>query len=620
MWAARGVDVGSLRSAPNGTLADSARTVAVLDDTLRAGSALDPVDGWIDGGEVVELGALLGEGGNATVHVAEQRRMRRAVAVKIPRGGRASERVSGALVKEAWVGAWLAHPNVVPVHAINWREGAPEIVMKRIEGEAWGELLRDSGLHATFGIEEPLAFHLSVLVQVCDAVHYAHTRGVLHLDVKPDNVMVGRHGEVYLVDWGLAVGLEGHRPTWLPSAREVRTVAGTPAYMPPELAAGDGDSIDARTDVYLLGAALHETLTGRPPHDGHTLREVLAQAFFSEEPTFGPEVPPELARICRRALAREPSLRYESVAALRDSLERYLTHRGADRLTQGGLATLAALRDGGLSDDPRQVERSFNEVGFSIREAMEIWPASPDAARARRELLALRAEHAIAVGDLEVAATCLRELDESDVRIADMLRQALAEKALEGDRVAALARLGRELDLGVGRAARVWAVSLLALGWGVGNVACGMIGRFDLHAFGYADMLWSGACIGVAILGVALGWRRRFFGTRVDRRFTGLLILVWALIQLFWLLAMRVDLPFEAAWALSPFFYFFYLVLVAVAVEPVFGWSAAVWLLTGLASVAAPRAGFEVVGVGGMLSGLPVVWVWRRRLSARGAP
>jgi serine/threonine protein kinase len=173
---------------------------------------------------------------------------------------------------------------------------------------------------------------LGMFLSVCNAVAYAHSRHILHRDLKPDNVILGNFGEVYLLDWGLARELE------LPDPGRGQTVPpplllqftpgirgpGSPAYMSPEQAANRADLIDTRTDVYGLGAILFESLTGKPPHDyeGFGLDEVLARIISEETPSARAaedSVPPPLDQICKTAMAKANCDRYASVKELAPS-------------------------------------------------------------------------------------------------------------------------------------------------------------------------------------------------------------------------------------------------------------------------------------------------------------
>src|SRR5690606_26732115 len=149
------------------------------------------------------------------------------------------------------------------------------LVMKRIEGVPWSTLARDPSHPVWDEVRgDRLVHHLRVLLSVCRAVELAHDRGFLHRDVKLANVMLGRFGEVYLLDFGLAISLEEAR------AHPIEAIQGTPQYMAPEML-DPARSLDERSDVFLLGATLHHLLTGRPRHDGESYGAVLFAAAAS---------------------------------------------------------------------------------------------------------------------------------------------------------------------------------------------------------------------------------------------------------------------------------------------------------------------------------------------------
>jgi serine/threonine protein kinase len=273
---------------------------------------------------------LLGEGGMGRVELMRQRSLRREVAVKSVKPSRLSPHSSEALLKEAIFTGTLEHPNIVPVHivALN-EENQPVLVMKRIEGLSLRELLLQPA-HPLWGKSERSTRVVEILMQVCNAVYFAHERGILHRDIKPENIMLGFFGEVYLVDWGVAIQLT--------DAAQARGLAGTPSYMAPESV--NGGPLRPQTDIYLLGGCLYEALSGRPPNAGDSIRRVLLSASAGEHPPLPDDTPKELAEICERALRRDPLERYESAQQLREALALFLQHQGSVRLTREALSLL----------------------------------------------------------------------------------------------------------------------------------------------------------------------------------------------------------------------------------------------------------------------------------------
>jgi len=259
----------------------------------------------------------LGRGGMGAVHAAEQRAFARRVAVKSLLLD--SEIARRGFWAEAAATALLEHPNIVPVHdLLIGKDGLPRLVMKLVEGTNWKRLLHpendaDRAKVAEWEIDQ----HLEILLKVCDAIAFAHTRGILHRDLKPENVMVGGFGEVLVMDWGCAVALGDHPPhPLIPLAKTSRVIIGTPAYMAPELACGDGKALGTWSDIYLLGAILYEILTGTAPHRtadrAADARVVLACARRSEiEPPGnrapGRALPDELVTLALVAMKRKRS-------------------------------------------------------------------------------------------------------------------------------------------------------------------------------------------------------------------------------------------------------------------------------------------------------------------------
>src|SRR5271165_2938185 len=193
-------------------------------------------------------------------------------------------------VEEAQITAQLDHPNVPPVHRIGIDDGGQlYFTMKLLDGRTFEDVLKAGGHHGDW---KELFRMLQVLVTVCNAVAFAHARGVLHRDLKPENVMVAEHGQVYVMDWGIARVVQqrsGSVPdaapgvrVWREASAEEGVIAGTPEYMSPEQAAGRNADVDARTDVFALGAILYRILVGRPPYDGPTPLLTLTRAALGQ--------------------------------------------------------------------------------------------------------------------------------------------------------------------------------------------------------------------------------------------------------------------------------------------------------------------------------------------------
>lgn len=395
----------------------------------------------------------LGEGGMGVVHLAEQRSLERRVAVKVPRAG-APEHADAALCDEAVVTGRLEHPNIVPVHAFGrTSDGRPVMVMKRVEGVPWRTLLDepDHVLWKSIGTGDRLLDHLEILISLSNALAFAHSRSVVHRDVKPENVLVGAFGEVVLVDFGLAVRLDQPQPP-------AQGIVGTPVYMAPEMVAGW--EIDARTDVYLLGATLHEILAGRPPHDGESLMTVLSHAYASPQPIFDASIPDELASVCSRALSRHPDDRFQDVRSFRLALQEFLTHRASLALARRGEARLGEARSLKL---PIERRAALTEARFACRQAIEQWPDNTIAIATERkttlEAIALELEEHNPAGARALLHALEPKPEELVVRI-EALERSLGEDRRKAER---LAQIEHDMDATVGAESRLVALVVFAV-------------------------------------------------------------------------------------------------------------------------------------------------------------
>jgi eukaryotic-like serine/threonine-protein kinase len=278
-------------------------------------------------------------GGMGSVHAVRDLGLLRIAAMKVLAPDLAARpREVQRFVREAQITAQLDHPNIAPVYEIGTdRSGNRYFTMKRIEGDTLADWITHAGRQA--GFSEALSDMMAAFLKVCEAVAFAHSRGVLHCDIKPGNILVGSFGQVYLVDWGLAiVGPKRSLPNELPLlvvAGEANLdtgggPCGTPSFMSPEQAMGARDRFDERTDVFGLGAVLFNILTAVPPYDSDDLATCLDKAtacvvtFPPGDPTA--PLPIGLCRIVKRAMARDPNDRYQTAAEMKKDIE--MTMRG----------------------------------------------------------------------------------------------------------------------------------------------------------------------------------------------------------------------------------------------------------------------------------------------------
>ena len=268
----------------------------------------------------------VGEGGLGKVWLARDNNLAREVALKEIKPGFESSQSVRRLIKEAQITGQLQHPNIVPVYEVN-RGGRPFYAMKLVNGETLSDAIQRHHAQRRAGQEDRLSLPrlLNAFVNVCEALAYAHSRGVIHRDLKPQNVVLGEYGEVIVLDWGLAKVMgepddEAPPIALSPDAQtdltRVGATFGTPAYMAPEQAAGRIDLIDPRTDIFGLGAMLFEILTDQPPYLGRDITELLNRIIADKAPrarSVGkrrdgiPFVPAALDAICAKAMAKRRS-------------------------------------------------------------------------------------------------------------------------------------------------------------------------------------------------------------------------------------------------------------------------------------------------------------------------
>lgn len=409
----------------------------------------------------VQVGPTLGIGGMAVVRLGQQLKLDRPVAVKTLREGRQSTEDMQRLLHEARITGRLEHPNIVPVHDIvHGPEGLPRVVLKLIEGDTWSRLIDNAErVQEEHGADDLLEWNLQVLMTVARALSFAHSRGILHRDVKPANVMLGAFGEVYLVDWGIALDLDS------PDADvDEGEVSGTTAFMSPEQLEADLRLLGPWTDTYLLGAVLFQVVTGSPPHVGKSLEARVGEMLEGIEavPPIPPDVPAELRTLLERTLEPDPAGRLGTPEEFRLALAAFLEHRAATRLAERAhrerTAAEAAFGEGRTAD----AETHALSAEVTYRAALEEWPACAEAADGLISLATLRVERALAAGETRAAARLLESHPEPPEALRASVEEAVKTAHAEDAR---LREIVNDADRGMGHRLRGIAGAVTGLSW-----------------------------------------------------------------------------------------------------------------------------------------------------------
>ncbi|MCO4772122.1 MAG: serine/threonine protein kinase, partial [Deltaproteobacteria bacterium] len=436
----------------------------------RAAAALAADGHTLPPEQRVAMHDVLGMGGMGVVHRGTQAALGREVAVKAVRPDKRTRDSTAKLLQEAFIAGTLEHPNIVPVYDIGvGGEGQPLIVQQRVEGLAWSDLVGDPAeVQRRFQTDDVLEWNLRVLMQVCNAVHFTHARGVLHLDIKPSNIMVGAFGEVFLLDWGLAMTLRDDGRGRLPLASENQDVIGTPAFIAPEMLAQGDPPLSERTDIYLLGATLYRICAGRPPHQGTTaLATLFAAATRAPDPLT--EVPDELARICGKAMAFEAEERFSTAEELRVALQGFLQHRGAVQLAEEASRKVAELEtrwasgESGAEDESSQVHALFSAARFGLEQARSIWAEVPRVGDNLRRLRVGMARWELAQGHARAAHTLLVDVEDPPADLVAEIDAEIARLAALDARVGKLQAYRDERDWRVGAATRAGVIGAIGL-------------------------------------------------------------------------------------------------------------------------------------------------------------
>ena len=289
----------------------------------------------------------VGHGGMGVILNAFDTDIKRDVAMKvITSGWHDSREYTERFIKEAQVQGQLEHPNICPVHELGVHsDGRIYFTMKMVKGYSLAQMIKQDRDNKKSQNPKRLTEILNVFLKICDGMAFAHSRDIIHRDLKPDNIMVGDFGEVYVMDWGLAkiVGIEDddcqsglvidNRGGESDTMKTITgSVVGTPAYMPPEQAAGLVEKMDQRSDIYSLGALLYELLALEPPYPEKNAWEVLSKIQNEMPPPpssieLTKAISPELDSIVMKCLEKDRVKRYQTVQELKHEIELFLSGR-----------------------------------------------------------------------------------------------------------------------------------------------------------------------------------------------------------------------------------------------------------------------------------------------------
>ncbi len=478
----------------------------------------------------LQYGEILGQGGEGVVQLAVQRSLDRPVAVKRLRPDVSHMMGEVNLLREAWIGGLLAHPNIVAVHDLDRDEaGKPAIVCQHVDGEPWTRSLNADIAESRLPSPRVLEHHLRILLRVCDAVAFAHDRGFLHRDLKPDNVMLGKFGEVYLIDWGIAVALDKRHGKRFPVVTDILSASGTPIYMAPELIRDQDDDelfVGIPTDIYLLGGILYRIIAGRPPHKKGSLDDML-ESIRTSTFAFPSHAPAELVEICRRSLAREPRRRFQSVQLLSAALRDFLAKQQARVVLVDADEKLRQLRalvrsEAEESTARFDLYRLFSACRFGYGTVRDVL-----AAEARRGMAAaaeIMVAYELDRGDPDSAETVLGEVEDVSDVVLERIAQARKYRDDQLANLKSYAAVGRSHDARIGVRTR-FVIGLLGFLIMIAGPLIRLIAylRFDI-TIGAVQQVVS-AAVTVAVFATMLWGSRRYLRRHAVTRAAVVIIL-----------------------------------------------------------------------------------------------
>ena len=353
----------------------------------------------------------IGKGGMGVVHKATQDQLQRTIALKTPNTPRLNRR----FIEEALVSGYLNHPNIITVHnLLNGKDNSLGLTMPLIEGLSWNDKLKNDYAQNNGTLSAMhLRDHLDHLIKVCQAISYAHHKGLLHNDLKLENIMVGDFGDVVVMDWGCSTqnpAVDAALPFDVLDPKTLSRPFGSPAYMPPELARGDGTQIGPWSDTYMLGAMLYEIVEGKPPRSGKTVGDVVELACLGVFNDFEHCTSTTLQTICRKAMHPNITERYQTPEDVEDAVRGFFQAEQSETLLQAVQEILDIERKTATADS-QEILVSLIEAVSMTQQANQIWPSST-AQHYESTTTRCLIQRAIEVGDLDLASAYLRNLSE----------------------------------------------------------------------------------------------------------------------------------------------------------------------------------------------------------------
>ena len=359
------------------------------------------------------LGRMVGEGGMGEVYSAKQQAVDRKVAFKRIRKTLMDEtlnpekrkQIERKFLTEAHITASLDHPNIITIHDLGVdQEGNVFYCMEFVNGSEWQQVFD----------KQSLDDNLEILLRVADGIAYAHSKDVIHRDLKPENVMIGKFSQVSIMDWGLAVELKKGKPT---------NLAGTPAYLAPEMAKGPKTSVNKLSDIYLLGALLFHVCTGRPPHHGKTMAACIQSAakntFRKTKPSHESVMP--LLDIAYKAMKTRQEDRYQTVGEFQEAIRAYQS-------TEQSISQSFALSEKSEAElSAAQTEKNYEKFSsalFGFRESQRLFSENTDAGKGLVQTKHAYANCALEREDFELGLSLLDENEEDDQALIQQLKKS----------------------------------------------------------------------------------------------------------------------------------------------------------------------------------------------------